>query len=89
MTDFEACACPLCDAEAAGREWEARSELKCLNCGHYSISHDAARVLDALSAAGRAVVTDVLRDHLKGLHAFAPCPLILETDVRVAAGRVA
>jgi hypothetical protein len=89
MADFEACACPLCDAEAAGRDLEVRSELKCVTCGRYSISHDAARALDELSGAGRAVVTELLRAHLAILHSHSPVPLILESDVRERAGRLA
>jgi len=89
VADFEACACPLCDAEAAGREWEIRSEVKCVTCGRYSISHDAARALGELSGAGRAVVTKVLRAHVRTLHTHSPVPLILESDVRAAAGRLA
>lgn len=49
VTDFEACACPLCDAEATDRQWERRSDVKCLRCGTFSIMHTAAR------APGRAV----------------------------------
>jgi hypothetical protein len=89
LIDFEACACPLCDTEATGREWEIRSEVKCLRCGHYSISHDAARALDELSDAGRAVVTEALRAFVSALHEHAPVPLIVEQDVRGAAGRLA
>ena len=89
MTDFEACACPLCDAEAAGREWEFRSEVKCVTCGLFSITHDAARALDELSGAGRAVVTEALHAHVKLLTRTVPVPLILESDVRAAAGRLA
>jgi hypothetical protein len=89
LSDFEACACPLCDTEATGREGEIRSEVKCLRCGHYSISHGAARALDELSDAGRAVVTEALRSLVNALHAHEPVPLVLEQDVRAAAGRLA
>lgn len=89
MTDFEVRACPLCDAAATGRDWESRSELKCLGCGHYSISHDATRALDELSGAGRAVVTDMLRVHLAVLHKNAAVPLLIESDVKTAAARLA
>jgi hypothetical protein len=87
-TDFEACACPLCDAEAKGREEEIRSEVKCLNCGRYFISHVAARALDDLSGAGRAIATEALRAQVKMLHSYVEAPFISESDVSTAAGRL-
>jgi len=89
VTDFEACACPLCDTEASCREWAIRSEVRCLKCGHYSIMHNAARALDELSGAGRAVVTESLRARLGMLHEHAPVPLIMAGDVKTASGRLA
>lgn len=89
MTDFEACACPLCDAEAKGLEEDIRSEVKCLNCGLYSITHVAARALDDLSGAGRAIATEALRAQVKMLHSYVEVPLIVESDVSAAAGRLA
>jgi hypothetical protein len=85
----EACACPLCDAEAMGREGALRSEIKCVTCGRFSITHDAARALDELPDAGRAVICEALRAHIKVLHAQVDVPLVLEQDVRAVTGWLA
>ena len=71
------------------REWEKRSDVKCLNCGVYSIMHAAARALDELSAAGRAVVAESVRAQLTLLRKESPVPLIVESDVKEGAGRSA
>jgi hypothetical protein len=46
--------------------------------------HDAARALDELSGAGRAVVTEKIREQLTLLRGLSPNPLIVETDVTEA-----
>jgi hypothetical protein len=88
VTDFEACACPLCDGKAVERALEIRAEVRCPTCGLFSISHSAVRALGELSGAGRAVVTETLRAHVNSLRAYTEVPLILETDVTTAAGRL-
>jgi Zn ribbon nucleic-acid-binding protein len=92
VSDLEACACPLCDAEAAGREWHTKSEVRCVTCGHYYVGHEAARLLDEqASRAERAVVGEAMRAHLQALRQFNPgvIPMVLADDVRAAAGRKA
>lgn len=81
--------CPLCDRAAHVVEWEIRREFDCSVCGRYSISHSATDTLTELSGAGRAVVGDAMRRHVKTLHANAKAPLVLEEDVKKAASRLA
>ena len=87
-SDLGPCVCALCDAKASGRVLEIRTEVRCLNCGHYSILHVAIRALDELSGAGRAIATDALRAQVKAMHAHTEVPLIAESDVAASANRL-
>jgi hypothetical protein len=83
-------ACPLCDAPAARfRSLEARSEVECWACGDYSITHEASEELLALSGAGRAVVGEAMRRHIRVLreNPGVTLPMILAEDIKRAAGR--
>lgn len=79
----------MCDRPAHVIEWEIRREIQCPACGGYSISHSATDTLGELSGAGRAVVGEAMRRHVKTLHASAKAPLVLEEDVKKAASRLA
>jgi len=81
--------CFLCDRDAEAVKWETKVETRCkAGCGSYYLSRDALAELEGLSGAGRAIVGEAMRLHLRRFRQYPEVvPLIAAHDVRKAASR--